>query len=133
MRFFVLPLLGLIAFPALAEEGAMVQVDSSVCLESADYVPSRDTAYVPGRDVDGKPVVSADVDDSDFGDDFAETVTVTLKEDLAQRLGIPTGPLNAEAQIGTLSRGKNNELLLNGKSLGRKNTRELCRQLGAAR
>ncbi len=107
----------------------MVLVDSSLCPNSAEYRS--------GVDVNGKPVTPADLEDSDdFGAGFSEAMTVTLKLDLAQRLGIPTGGATAEAEIGTLTRSKNGELHLNGKRISKPSAadlRVLCEQATPSR
>lgn len=117
MRALLLSL-AFLAAPALADDGPMVLVDSSLCPPGA--------AYTPGVDVDGKAVTLADLEDSDdYGAGFAEAMTITLKVDLAQRLGVPSGGTTPEAEIGTLTKAKNGELLLNGKSLGRPSPADL--------
>ena len=111
------------AAPVYAQDGPSVLLDSSVCAEGA--------RYQPGIDVRGKPVAPADLDDADMGDELMESINVTLKLDIAQKLGIPTQMLTGEAQIGTITRAENGDLLLNGKKLSRPSAVEiaaLCQQ-----
>jgi hypothetical protein len=126
MRWLLLSL-ALLSAPAFADEGPMVLVDSALCPNAAEYRP--------GVDVNGKAVTPADLEDSDdYGAGFAEAMTITLKVDLAKRLGIPSGGTTPEAEVGTLTRAKNGDLLLNGKKLGRPSAADLkalCAQASA--
>ena len=113
----VLPLLLLLAVPAFAQDEPVVLLDQSVCAHAADYKP--------GVDVRGRAVMSADLPDADYGAELSDSVAVTLKLDLAEKLGIPTWMLTSEAQIGTLTREQDGRLLLNGKPLGKPSQADL--------
>ncbi len=69
---------------------AFAQNDLALCKLRAQHVARADVAYQPGVDVNGNPVVPADV--GSVSSIVPDIVRIPLNIDLAQRLGaVPTG------------------------------------------
>src|SRR5690606_26258815 len=72
------------------------------CRILPEHRPAPDVAYQPGVDVQGKPVVPADVNQVPF-DAAGQTIVVPLTVDLAERLqGQQTDGLQLEGNLGYL-------------------------------
>lgn len=100
MRFFVFAVvLVLTAQPVFAEEGV---IDLQACRQLVEHKPDADVAYQPGVDVNGNPVVEADLNPSPVK--VPEKVTFDITVDMAKYLGItaPAG-LEGQAKMGTVA------------------------------
>ena len=78
---YLLFLLVLWAFPVRAE---IIKTTPSECRFLTAHQPDSDVAYKPGVDVRGKPVVSADINASNF--ELPDVVQVPLSVDLIERI-----------------------------------------------
>lgn len=116
--------------PADAQE-TRVLITKADCSRLVKYVAGPDIAYQPGIDAHGRAVVPADLDSpTRFRAD--SHYLVSLEVDLAERLGIPRGPSNfdADAEIG-LVEVREDRTFLNGRPLqseGQAELAALCRQ-----
>ena len=116
--------------PADAQE-TRVLITKADCSRLVKYTASPDLAYQPGSDVRGRAVVPADLDPQAHfpaGDHYL----VSLEVDLAERLGIPPGPSNfdADAEIG-LVEVRDGRIYFNGRPLlseGQAEFAALCRE-----
>ncbi len=81
-------LLGLApAGPAAAQDGYLT-ISEGDCARLARHHPAGDVTYQPGRDVRGKPVVPADLDDGNSLI-LPGAVVIPIEVDLFERFGIP--------------------------------------------
>ena len=93
---------------ALAAAPAKSALDPNFCQQLVKHVPDADVAYQAGVDVRGKPVVPADLEDTN---DFTlpQEITIPLTVDLMSFLNLDTTALPASAmkrndiQLGTLT------------------------------
>ncbi len=118
MRVFMAALLSALAGAAPVLAQAPPVVDASTCQTLTRHRPSADTEYRPGVDVKGRPVAPADLPGSaSIGAIDRFDIPVTL--DLARRLGlgVPTGGLRGNTQIGWLTLDAN-RLYFNGQPIG---------------
>ena len=83
----------LVSHPSLAEEGV---IDLQACRQLVAHKPDADVAYQPGVDVNGNPVVEADLNASPVK--VPNKVTFDVTVDMAQYLGI-TVPVGLEGQV----------------------------------
>ncbi len=110
-------ILVILSSPALATP----TLDPNFCQALVKHVPDADVAYRPGVDVNGKPVVPADLPGSnDF--QIQKPVTIPLTADLLSFLNLPTAsfPFNTmgrtDIQLGTLT-VDGDKVLYNGQPL----------------
>ena len=102
--------------PADAQE-TRVRITKADCSRLVKYTASPDVAYQPGVDAHGRSVVSADIEDS-AALQVMEFLMVSIEVDLAERLGIPPGPSNfdADAEVGMVE-VRDGRAYLNGRPL----------------
>lgn len=102
---------------ALAQTDApTIRIDPAACRYVARHQPNADVEYKPGFDVNGKPVVPADLPDS-YAIDLPKSIDIAITADIARRFGIATNNLyRGEAQIGTVT-VQGNQVLFNGKPM----------------
>lgn len=99
---------------------ASPELDSVFCQALIKHVPDANVAYQAGVDVNGKPVVPADLPDNNAFQ--LQPISIPLTVDLLKTLNIPTGnfPLNNMARndinLGMLTIDGDN-VLYNGKPL----------------
>ena len=118
------------SFPADAQE-TRVRITKADCSRLVKYTASPGVAHQPGIDAHGRAVIPADLD-SGPGFETAGHYLVSLEVDLAERLGIPSGPSNfdADAEIGLIE-VREERTYLNGRPLqseGQAELAALCRQ-----
>jgi len=116
--------------PADAQE-TRVLITKADCSRLVKYTASPDVAYQPGTDAHGRAVVPTDLDSQPRFQTGGHYL-VSLEVDLAERLGIPSGPSNfdADAEIGLIE-VKEERTYLNGRPLqseGQAELAALCRQ-----
>lgn len=109
--------------PAPQADAATIQIDEAACRYATRHVPSPDTDYKPGADVNGNAVAPADIGEGariQFPSRFAIPVTTNL----AQRLNLPSG-FREDAFVGliTVDGGK---LSFNGQPIGDDDDAELA-------
>ncbi len=116
MRVFIFAITMLWTFPVLAQENL-----PAACKLLSDY---NNVVYQPGVDVDGNPVVPADINASPMGD-VLNIIKAPLEFDLAQRIaglnidGVRQG-FNADASsLGTLDIHQNGKVMYNGQDITR--------------
>lgn len=87
-------------FPALAAEELVVPEQE--CEYLTTYQPSADTAYQPGLDVHGKPVMEADITPSVIRP--PEKYSFDISVDIAENIGltVPAG-IEGKTKIGTIT------------------------------
>jgi hypothetical protein len=103
--------------PDAAAEGATVVITKADCSQLVKHVPSADVPYQPGVDVNGNPVVPADLNGArqvEPPDDF----TIDIEVELFERFGIPVDPdqFEATALIGKVEY-RHGRLYFNGQPL----------------
>ena len=109
-----------------AAEAQLVTITGQDCASLVRHVASDDTAYKPGVDVDGKPVVPADLGSAqavELPKEFSIPVTV----DLQRRLGVPPDPNQYQTQnftVGTVT-WKDGAAWFNGRPLQDEESRRL--------
>ena len=83
--------------PALAEE-TYLSISEDDCARLARHYPADDVTYQPGRDVNGKPVVPADLNG---GNSLVlpKAVVIPIEVDLFQRYGIPSNSANFKGDV----------------------------------
>ncbi len=87
------------------------------CRLLPEHKASADVAYQPGVDVQGKPVMPADINSAAMGLD-KQSVIVPLNIDLAKRLqGNGVQGLNLESTLGFLEIQPSGRVLYNGQDL----------------
>jgi hypothetical protein len=97
-------LLAIFAMAAAAEDQVIVTISKADCDRLVEHRPAPDVAYQPGVDVNGLPVVPADLNG---GIQIAvpETIRIPITVDLFNRFGIPANPdsFEAEAEVGVVT------------------------------
>lgn len=97
-------LLGLAAFAAAHDptvpggDSVRVILTEADCRRLVKHVPAPDVAYSPGVDVDGDPVVPADLDGG-VRIELPETFAIPIEVELFERLGIPSDPARFDADL----------------------------------
>lgn len=71
-----------------------LSVRNADCQQVVFHEPADDVAFVPGVDVSGRPVVPADLNGG-YGITAPEDVTIDIRLDLAERLGLGEGAASA--------------------------------------
>jgi hypothetical protein len=84
--------------PDARAEDRYLSISESDCARLAKHYPSDDVTYQPGRDVNGKPVVPADLNGSG-GLILPKAVVIPIEIDLFQRYGIPANNANFKGDI----------------------------------
>lgn len=112
--------------PAAAQTRT-VTITKADCSRLARHVPSNDTAYRPGVDVHGKPVVPADLGGTPKIKP-PEDITIAITVDIQERFGIPANStlFKPEAYIGYVTVKKDGAAYFNGKPLGGEEQRALA-------
>lgn len=117
MKYFLVILL-LLSSPAFAEKAPVAPpvLDTSLCQAMATYQPSDDVAYVPGVDVNGKPVVEADLSSSPVI--LPDVTGFDITVDVARYAGLATAPADEMlAAVGRVEIGKNGHMTFNGQPM----------------
>lgn len=98
-----------------SNEQKSVIVDPDICRALVQHTPDDDVAYKPGVDVDGDPVVGADLNDSAFDapNEYSFDITVDVSE--YQNMAQPDG-IEGQLRIGRITY-ENGRLLMDGKPL----------------
>ncbi len=109
--------LGVLAFPAYAESGALCEF-----LPVKEHFMGAD--YVPGVDVNGKPVVPADVKAQ--ADSYVDIIKIPITIDLAQQLTqtLPQGT-EMNAQVAMVEIHKDSKVIYNGQDVSAR-AYEIC-------
>ncbi len=121
----LIPLLA--ATPHAAAHPRTVTITKADCSRLARHVPSADTAYRPGVDVRGKPVVPADLGGG-AQIKLPEDITIAITVDIQERFGIPANStlFEPEAYIGNVTVKKDGATFFNGQPLGGEEQRALA-------
>jgi len=84
-----------------ADGGVRITVTKAECRRLVKHVPAPDATYRPGVDVNGDPVVPADLGGG-VSIDLPETFTIPIEVDLFDRFGIPAdaADFNADQVVG---------------------------------
>jgi hypothetical protein len=84
---------------AAAAEGT-VRVTREDCARLVEHRPDRDVAYQPGVDAHGRPVVPADLEESQIV--LPENIAIVITVEIQERFGIPANSIlfDPEAHIG---------------------------------
>lgn len=118
-----------VAGVALAEVNTVRDAD---CQQIVYHTPADDVAFVPGVDVSGNAVVPADLNGG-HSITAPEEVTIDIRLDLAQRLGLGEGVASAliggEGVVGQVT-VKGQDLYWNGSLLPRDNQAALLEACG---
>lgn len=101
------------ADPALAD---IPGLDAKVCQMIVAHQPDAGVAYEGGKDVNGKPVVEADLNPSPV--QMPDEVKLDITVDVAKHLGlsVPAG-VEGTAKVGTLVIAKDGKMTFDGKPL----------------
>lgn len=86
-----------LALPAAAQDGYLT-LSKGDCDRLARHYPSGDVAFQPGRDVRGKPVAPADLED-DSGLILPEAVIIPIEVDMFRRFGLPANQASFKGDI----------------------------------
>lgn len=140
LRSSSFPLVGLATLLALwpdigEADGLRVKMTRADCDALAIHYPSADVAYVPGVDVQGRPVAQADLDPSPLR--LPEVIVIPIEVDLFDRFGLPLDPTRyaADAEVGTVV-WHEGRVYFNGQPIQDDAAAELaarCQRLGATR
>ncbi len=107
---------------------SLPELDVKFCQMIVAHQPSDDVEYKPGVDVNGKPVVEADINPSPV--EMPEQLSFDITVDLARHIGIaaPEG-LEGQDKIGTLVVEADGSMTFDGKPLegdAQAALREMC-------
>ena len=108
-------------------QAQQVTITERDCARLVQHVPDADVAYQPGVDVNGRPVVPADLPGSPQIQ-VPESFSIPITVDLASRLGIPPGgdaDFTAEAAIGRVDVLADGRAFFNGQPLQDEAARQL--------
>ena len=115
-------------------------VSTDSCREIVTHVPADDVTYTPGVDVSGNPVVPADLGGG-YGITAPEEVTIDIRLDLAERLGLGGGEgpgagavsalIGGEAVVGQVT-VRGNDIYWNGNLIPRDSHAALAAACGNA-
>ncbi len=96
-------LLGTCLLPATLHAEIAVTLTESDCRQLGKQFTGDAAAFQPGRDVYGRPVAPAELEDS-VSPAFPETITIEIEVELQERFGFPAEPdlYNARALIGEI-------------------------------
>lgn len=125
MSFGKLMFLGLMVFSSVAwAENKKPTLDPALCQYFVRHTPEEGVAFTPGVDVNGKPVVEAEVEDSQ-PISLPEKTEFVLTVDVAKYLNmnIPAG-LAGEARLGTIAIDEG-EVIFNGEPMSGQAQHEL--------
>ena len=89
--------------PAWAQDRARVSIARTDCQRLVRHAPAPDVAYQPGVDVNGRPVVPADLG-SGVRIQVPEVIQIPIDVDLQDRFGLPPDRelFKADAFIGSV-------------------------------
>ncbi|MEE3622899.1 hypothetical protein UCD39_02695 [Nitrospirillum sp. BR 11752] len=115
--------------------GLTIAVDPAACQWAVRHQPAPDVAYQPGVDVDGNPVVPADLDGGPRAQP-PQRIEIPLTARLARALPRPAGTVRprADAYLGLLT-VEGDQVLFNGQPLtdpAEDELAALCREQGLA-
>lgn len=116
MKNIIFTAAALICLTAPAFAQATPELDDENCKLLVEHQPSPDVAYQPGVDINGKPVVEADINPSPIQP--PDTMEFDLNVDMATYGGIP--PHDAAeglANIGRITVSPEGRLTFNGQPL----------------
>lgn len=121
MRVFIFIAALIFAVPAFAEDADMI----TLCNLLPAYQPSDNVEYVPGVDVKGQPVVSADINDGSGFRQF-ESIEIPVEVDLIQKFGVnaPVG-VDLKPMVALISIHKDGKVDYNGQDVS-KQAHALC-------
>ena len=120
LSFLVLSFAAFAAPPTVTTE--------KLCQELVPYQPSAGVNYEGGKDVHGRPVVSADVDNT-TQIEIPETIDLAITVDQAAQLGLPTTiPYKPEAYIGSVTVTKDGTVYFNNKRISETQIQVLCKK-----
>ena len=105
------------SLPVATASAAVVAIRADDCAQILRHVPTADVAYQPGVDVDGDPVVPADLNGGATIRPPSQ-IEIPITVELDQRFGIPATPglYKAEAEIGKVTY-KDGQAWFNGQAL----------------
>jgi hypothetical protein len=114
MRYLVFFALLTLALPAFA--AGKPELEYEVCRLMIAHEPAPDVAYKPGLDVQGRPVIEADIAPSPVA--MPESISFDVTVDFAQYIGlqVPAG-LKSDARIGLITIGRDGRMTFNDKPL----------------
>ncbi len=122
--------MAMITIPAMASQNSAqrtVTITKADCSRLARHVPSADTAYRPGVDVHGKPVVPADLGGTPQIK-LPEEINIAITVEIQDRFGIPANStlFDPDAYIGNVTVKKDGSTYFNGQPLGSEEQRALA-------
>ncbi len=131
------PALAILSVFTVAAGAATVIITKADCAALVRHVAEPGVAYEPGVDVNGRPVVPADLGD---GPEIKlpEEIVIAITVDIDKRFGIPQTPdvFRPEATIGTVIVKPDGRAYFNGGPLTSEENRALaaaCQEQGPAR
>ena len=127
-RFFTVILTGfLLSSPVLAE-GTRIVISDADCKRLLLKQASISADYVPGVDVRGKKVKSADLPDPNKIT-LPDELTFDISPKIYKMLGTtpPTGLEDTAVTVGTVTVKKNGGIYFNGKRLNRRTKKEMVK------
>ena len=117
----------LLSIGAPMSRGATITVTASDCSGLVAHKPNVGVNYVPGVDVDGKAVVSADLN-SGPPINLPKMVKIPITVDLASRFGLPSEYLSDNMNVGNAKvQVKDGRAMFNGRPLSSDATHALAR------
>lgn len=127
MKRFFIPLFVIFSMPAMAQT---VVLDDAACRAIVQHQPADDVTYQPGVDVNGKPVVEADLDASPI--QLPETISFDITVDVMKYAGIaPPKGVEGQAVIGRVDINKDGRMYFNGQPMegqSQSALRALCKE-----
>ncbi len=122
--------MALVTVPAMAAQngaGRTVTISKADCSRLTRHVPSPDTAYRPGVDVHGTPVVPADLGGAPQIK-LPEDINIAITVEIQDRFGIPatSSLFDPDAYIGNVTVKKDGSTYFNGQPLGGEEQRALA-------
>lgn len=132
MRYLMIVILASLAVPAFAADGP--ELLPEVCQMMVAHEPAPDVAYKPGVDIQGKPVVEADIVPSPVT--VPDKISFDITVDLAQYVGlnVPAG-VKGDAKVGTILVDKGGHITFNDRPVegdAEAALRALCKEEPAA-
>lgn len=113
MRYFLIAFFVLFSLPAAAQT---ITLEDSACQAMVQHQPADDVTYQPGVDVEGRPVVEADLNPSPI--QLPETVSFDITFDVMKYAGIaPPKGVEGQAVIGRVDVARDGKMYFNGQPM----------------
>ena len=115
-----------------AERGKPTAAD--LCRRLTNVQDSGDVAYVPGKDVHGRKVAGANVEEGEPEVRLGDNITIQLGSNDFQQLNLPDNgvPYQPYMDLGEITVKKDGSVYFNGQRLTQPQVQSLCKDAPAA-